>query len=160
MNPCPVPKERRIPEPSSSLPESAEPSFVERLLSRRVGAMLVRNTVVSTSVFLLGLGLLWLLVSEAGMNQVVASGVSFLVANTLHYAIGRAWIFPETTRGLRAGYALFLVNSGIGLAVTVGLFAALLHFTSMHYLVVRVVVSVFAGLAVFVLNAAINFRQV
>ena len=40
------------------------------------------------------------------------------------------------------------------------LFAALLKWTAIHYLVARVIVSVFAGLAMFVLNAVLNFRQV
>jgi len=154
--------ERFVPEPTCLREPAghAEPRFLDRLLSRRVGAMLVRNTVVSTSVFMLGLGLLWILVSEAGVNEVLASGISFIFANTLHYALGRVWIFSGTSRGWRAGYALFLVNSALGLAVTMGLFAALLQFTSIHYLLARIIVSVFAGLAVFVLNAALNFRQV
>ncbi|HJP69314.1 MAG TPA: GtrA family protein [Sphingomicrobium sp.] len=149
-------EEGRLLEPS----EVEKPAFLVRLLSRRVGAMLVRNTVVSTGVFLLGLALLWFLVSRSGMNEIVASGISFIFANTLHYVLGRTWIFRGTTRGLRLGYAFFLANSGVGLIVTVGLFAAFLHFTSIHYLVARVIVSIFAGLAVFVLNAALNFRRV
>ena len=36
----------------------------------------------------------------------------------------------------------------------------LTELTPMNYLVARVIVSVFAGLAVFGLNASINFRQV
>jgi len=40
------------------------------------------------------------------------------------------------------------------------LFWVLITFTPMHYLVIRVVVSIFAGLIVFALNAALNFRQV
>lgn len=151
-----VREESSLLEPS----DAARPGFLSRLLSRRVGAMLVRNTVVSTAVFLVGLVLLWLLVSLHGMNEIVASGISFIVANTLHYAFGRTWIFRGTTRGLHIGYAFFLANSGVGLIVTVGLFAAFLHFTSIHYLVARAIVSVFAGLAVFVLNAALNFGRV
>ena len=37
---------------------------------------------------------------------------------------------------------------------------AILEFTSIHYLVARVIVSLFAGLIVFVLNAVFNFRRV
>lgn len=122
--------------------------------------MLVRNTVVSTFVFLIGLALLWVLVQWAGVNPVLATAIGFMAANSLHYALGRLWIFRGTDRGVRAGYILFLVNSGIGMAITVGLFAALLHFTAIHYLAARVIVSVFAGLAMFVLNAVLNFRQV
>jgi len=146
-----------FPPPS---PEAPRRRLVARLATPRVGAMLLRNTIVSTFVFLLGLVLLWGLVQWAGMNAVLAATIGFLVANSLHYALGRAWIFRGTERGLRAGYLLFLINSGVGMAITVGLFAALLHFTAIHYLLARAIVSVFAGLAMFVLNAVLNFRQV
>lgn len=152
-----------LPRPESGLlphAETVRPSLASRLLSRRVAGMLARNTAVSIGVFLIGLGILWLLVDRLAVNAVGAAAASFLVSNTLHYAIGRAWIFPGSARGLHVGYALFLANSGIGLLITVALFAALLHFTPMHYLVARTVVSLFAGLAVFLLNAVLNFRQV
>ena len=40
------------------------------------------------------------------------------------------------------------------------LYAAILEFTAIHYLVARVIVSLVAGLMVFVLNAVFNFRQI
>lgn len=131
-----------------------------RFWTRRVGGMLFRNTVVSCSVFLVGLGVLWVLVEYAHMDEVIAAGVGFVVANSLHYLLGRYWIFAGSQRELGKGYLLFLINSGVGLGVTMALFWLLITFTPMHYLVIRVVVSVFAGLLVFALNAALNFRQV
>jgi putative flippase GtrA len=133
--------------------------LLTRLLSRRAGGMLVRNTVVGTSVFLVGLALLWVLVEWARMDEVLAAAIGFLVANSMHYVLGRTWIFRGTTRPVHTGYALFLLNAGVGLAITVGLFAAFLHFTPINYLAARVIVSVFAGLAMFVLNAVFTFRQ-
>ena len=131
-----------------------------RFFTRPAGRMLLRNTVVSTGVFLLGLAVLWVLVEKAGMNAVLATGLGFLVANSIHYIFGRTWIFAGSDRKLSTGYAIFLMNAMIGLAVTVGLFWVLTELTPMNYLVARVIVSVFAGLAVFGLNASINFRQV
>ena len=131
-----------------------------RFFTRPAGRMLLRNTVVSTGVFLLGLAVLWVLVEKAGMNAVLATGLSFLVANSIHYIFGRTWIFAGSDRKLSTGYAIFLMNAMIGLAVTVGLFWVLTELTPMNYLVARIIVSVFAGLAVFGLNASINFRQV
>ena len=133
---------------------------LNRFLTRRAGGMLLRNTVVSTGVFLVGLGVLWLLVEQAGMDPVIATGISFMVANSIHYVFGRTWIFAGSDRKVSTGYLLFLGNAVVGLAVTVGLFWVLTHWTPMNYLVARVVVSVFAGLAVFALNAAFKFRQV
>ena len=131
-----------------------------RLFTRRVGGMLVRNTIVSTGVLGISVGILWLLVQQAGMDEVIAAGIGFLVAQTVHYAFGRGWIFRGTDRSVATGYFLFLVNAVFGLALTVGLFAAMLRFTSIHYLLARVIVSLFAGLAMFVLNATLNFRRV
>ena len=136
------------------------PGLLRRLLSARVGAMLLRNTVVSCAVFGIGLIVLWALVTYLGAPKVVAAGIGFVIANSLHYVLGRAWIFRGTTRDVGSGYALFLVNSGVGLLVTTVLYAALLEATHMNYLVARALVSLLAGLVVFVLNAALNFRQV
>ena len=134
--------------------------MLKRFFKRRVGGMLWRNTVVSTVVFLVGLGVLWLMVERAGMDPVLATGLSFLIANSIHYVFGRTWIFAGSERKVSTGYVLFLGNAVVGLIVTVGLFWVLTEFTPMNYLVARVIVSVFAGLAVFVLNAVFNFRQV
>lgn len=145
---------------NASPPDNHRQSRVRRLFTRRVGGMLVRNTVVSTGVFLLGLAVLWVLVQQAGMDEVPAAGIGFMIAQTLHYALGRSWIFRGTDRPVASGYAIFLLNAGLGLTITVVTFAALLRFTSMHYLVARVAVSVLAGLAMFVINAQFNFRRV
>ena len=120
--------------------------------------LLGRNTVVSVGVFLFGLALLWLLVEKLGVPAVPATGVSFLVSHTIHYVFGRTWIFRGTERKVATGYILFLLNSLVGLAITLSLFALFVS-GGMHYLFARVLVSVFAGLALFVLNALLNFRS-
>lgn len=140
--------------------QNPEVGLFSRLISVRVGAMLVRNTIVSCSVFTIGLFVLWVLVKFAGIDKVVAAGVGFIIAATLHYILGRSWIFRGTDRGFRKGYILFLVNSGIGLLLTTGLYALLLNWTEVNYLFARIIVSLFAGLMVFMLNALFNFRQV
>ncbi|HEX6217967.1 MAG TPA: GtrA family protein [Sphingomicrobium sp.] len=135
--------------------------LVRRVWSANTGWMLVRNTVVSTAVFLLGLGLLWLLVERRGTDTLVATAISFLIATTLHYALGRTWIFKGTERSVLPGYGFFLINAAIGLVVTVALMALLLALIpDRYYLVARVVVSVFAGLAMFLLNGILNFRRI
>ena len=136
-------------------------SLSARLFSGDTAWMLVRNTVVSTGVFLLGLGLLWVMVERARMDTLVATGISFLIATCLHYALGRAWIFSGTERPVVTGYGFFLINAAIGLVVTVGLMALLLAvLPDRFYLIARVIVSVFAGLAMFLLNGILNFRRI
>jgi putative flippase GtrA len=134
-------------------------SWVGRLISRRAGLMLARNTVVSCGAFAFDLALLWALVQFLGMDKVLAAALAFLAATTMHYAFGRTWIFRGTERGVASGYGYFLINAAIGLAITVSLFAALLQWTPINYLIGRTLVSIVAGLAVFLLNAVLNFRR-
>jgi putative flippase GtrA len=121
--------------------------------------MLARNTVVSCGVFAFDLALLWALVELFGMGKLLAAALAFIAANSIHYVFGRTWIFRGTDRGVASGYVYFLINAAIGLAVTMSLFAAFISWTSINYLVARVLVSVVAGLTVFLLNAVWNFRQ-
>lgn len=136
-----------------------EQGWTQRLWSRHAAVLLGRNTVVSIAIFLLGLGVLWLLVEYGGVHALIATAITFLAATTIHYALGRAWIFRSTDRKLVPGYGLFLVNALLGLAVTVVLMAVLLRWTPTHYLVARTFVSLFAGLAMFLSNAIWNFRK-
>lgn len=119
--------------------------------------MLARNTVVSCFAFAFDLALLWALVQLAGWGKLEAAAIGFVAANTLHYALGRSWIFRGTERGVAAGYVYFLINSGVGLVVTMTLYAAFLRFTPIDFLVARILVSLVAGLVVFLLNAMFNF---
>ena len=134
-------------------------SWSARLLSWNAAVLLGRNTIVSTLVFLLGLFLLWVLVEFADADKLWATAFTFLLANSLHYALGRTWIYRGTTRAVVPGYGFFLVNAVIGLAVTLVLFDLAVRFAGMHYLVARVLVSVVAGLTMFLLNAILNFRR-
>lgn len=140
-------------------PAAAPAPLSERLFSQRAGVLLVRNTVVSCLVFGVGLVVLWVLVQQFAMNKVVAAALSFVVASSLHYILGRVWIYRGTERAVAKGYAFFLVNGLLGLAITTALFAALLRWTPINYLVARIVVSVVAGLVMFVLNATLNFKR-
>jgi putative flippase GtrA len=151
---------RRFPPPVSRTepPGPARPSLARRLFSRRSAVLLWRNTVVSTGAFLLGLVLLWLAVERFGVAKVPAAALSFLVANSLHYVFGRTWIYRGTPRKVASGYGIFLINAVVGLVITVGLFAAFVEL-GLHYLLARVVASIFAGLALFVLNATLNFKS-
>ena len=136
------------------------PPLARRLFSHHVGVLLARNTVVSCIVFAVGLAVLWLCVQYLALPKVPAAALSFIVANSLHYIFGRTWIFRGSQRPAAAGYAYFLINATIGLALTTLLYAAFIAFTDINYLFARIIVSLFAGLAVFLLNALWNFRLV
>ena len=94
-----------------------------------------------------------------GHGQAARRAIGFICAHTLHYALGRSWIYRGTERRLVSGFVYFLVNGLVGLAITLMLFDAFLRFTTVHYLLARILVSVVAGLAMFLLNAMLNFRR-
>lgn len=146
-----------LPEERKGAPE---PGLGRRIFSRKTAVLLARNTLVSCLVFAFGLALLWVLVESQGMNKIVAAAIAFMAANSLHFAFGYGWIYRGTERRPAPGYGYFLVNAGIGFAITLAMFAALLRWTPMNYLVARILVSIVAGLAMFLLNAMLNFKRV
>ena len=133
-------------------------ALAARLLSRRGAVLLGRNTVVSIGVFLFGLALLWLLVEQFAVPKVPAAGISFIAANSIHYVFGRTWIYRGTERRVATGYVYFILNALVGLGITLVLFAGFMAL-GMHYILARIVTSMFAGLVLFVLNAVLNFRS-
>jgi putative flippase GtrA len=146
-------------EAASAQSGSPVREWARRLISREAGGMLARNTVVSCVAFAFDLALLWALVEFGHMDKVQAAALAFVAATSLHYAFCHSWIFRGTERALGSGYIYFLINAAIGLVITVALFAALIRWTPINYLVGRTLVSVVAGLTVFLLNAVLNFRR-
>lgn len=143
---------------AGELPRRPQGTLAQRLLSRRGAVLLGRNTIVSMAVFTLGLTMLWVMVEDLSVAKVPAAALSFLASNSIHYWLGRAWIYRGTDRTPGRGYAYFLLNAVVGLIVTISLFAAFIAI-GLHYIVARIVASIFAGLALFVLNAVLNFRS-
>lgn len=130
-----------------------------RVAESRGARLFARNTVASFFVFALDVSLLWGFVEMLGIGYIPAATIAFLIAMTLHYVLSRIWIFRGTDRGIAMGYVYFMVNTGIGLVVTIGVFAALIEWTGLYYLVARVLSSVVAGIVVFFLNAVFNFKE-
>ncbi|HWH18878.1 MAG TPA: GtrA family protein [Allosphingosinicella sp.] len=130
---------------------------LSRAVRGRAAVLFARNTVASCFSFAIDLLLLWLLVRFAGLGPLAAAAPAFLAAITIHYWLCRIWVFRGTARGVAAGYVYFLINAGVGLAITMALFAALVELAGLHYLAARVLASVAAGIVVFLLNAVLNF---
>ena len=117
-----------------------------------------RNTVASFFAFGIDVALLWLAVELASAPYIPAAAVAFLVAMSIHYVLSRIWVFRGSERGMAKGYVYFLMNAGVGLVVTIGVFALLMEVAGLHYLIARVLASVAAGILVFFLNAVFNFK--
>lgn len=150
---------RPCPGEVQHVEQDKQASFASRVLSRNAAGLLARNTAASCIVFGINLALLWVLTQSAGMGELTAASVAFVAANSVHYALSSSWIFRGTQRDLRLGFAYFLVNGLIGLGITMALYAAMLALTSLHYITARILVSLIAGLIVFLLNATLNFRS-
>lgn len=130
-----------------------------RIFNRRALLLYVQNAGAGAVTFVFDLALIWLLVSHAGMNRFAAVVLGFIAANMVHYLIARSWIFRGSVRGLLAGYAYFLANALIGLAVILAGFAVLTEWLDVPFIAARTLASVCAGTLVFFLNATMNFRQ-
>lgn len=130
------------------------------LLSRHGAVLFARNAVSSGLCFSIDMALIWLMVSQLGIDKFVAVTVGFLCANSLNYGLARVWVFRGSDRGLFTGYLYYLMNALIGLAVILGGFALLTTVFDAHYLLARVIVSLCSGTLVFVLNATLNFHEV
>lgn len=130
-----------------------------RRRARRAWSLFWRNGVASIFSFAVDMAILWALVEWAGWGKMPAAALGFIVAMTVHYAIARVWVFRGADRGLAAGYVYFFLNQLVGLGITLGLFALLMAVTDIHYLVLRVLASLAAGLVAFTLNAVYNFKM-
>lgn len=124
----------------------------------RVLRLFAGHSAAGAAAFVLDIALLWLLVEQAGWRYMPAAALAFVIAASLHYALARRFVYRGSGRGVRTGYALFLVNAAIGLAVTLGGLTLLVEWAGVPYLVARVLSSLKAGIVGFVLNAAFNFR--
>ena len=121
--------------------------------------MFGRNTVASTIAFALDLLILWGLVELLGVPRVIAAVIAFFIPMTLFYYLSREWVFPETERGVAAGYFYFVVNVGIGFVVMLAVFWSLLLWTDLHYLLARIAGSIVSGIVMFLLNGFFNFKE-
>ena len=76
----------------------------------------LRNTVVRFSIFAFDIALLWLLVQLLDMPKILPAAVVFVIANSVHYAIGRGWVGNQSA--CRERFICFQINSAIGLVIT------------------------------------------
>jgi putative flippase GtrA len=148
-----------VMSPPVADPAALPQRWHRRLLSLRAAAMLLRNSMVSCTMFLIGIVLMWVMIRFFGINAYVATAFSFLLSNSTHYLFARAWIFRGTQRAVGLGYLYFFLNAGVGLAVTMMLFAVFTEWVGVHFVAARVIASLFAGLAAFALNALLNFES-
>jgi len=117
-----------------------------------------KYSVVGVTTFLLDLFVLFLLTDFLLVNYILASGIAFLIAVTLNYAISRKYIFKGTVRGVKQGYFNFLIIVLVGLlVVTFGMYF-LVTMLGFNYLVSRFCIAAITGLWNYLMNLFVNFK--
>jgi putative flippase GtrA len=132
----------------------------EKIAESKRARLFGKNTIASAFVFGIDIALLWLFVELADLSYLPAAALAFLIAMSIHYVISRLWVFKQSDRGIASGYFYFLINTCIGLLVTLATFWALINLLDFHYLLARVGASIIAGILVFVLNGVFNFKEI
>jgi putative flippase GtrA len=118
----------------------------------------VRNAAISLPTFLIDLVLLFLMVRWAHVTYLVATVVSFLVANGLSYFLARRLVFAETKRGVRSGLLYFLAIatlSALALTPLMWLSVSILH---IDFILSRIATASVVGVGGYLLNLMLNFR--
>jgi len=118
----------------------------------------VRNAAISFPTFLIDLGLLFLLVRRGHVDYLVATIVSFLIANGLSYFLARRLVFVETKRRVGAGLLYFLAIaalSAFALTPLMWLSVSVLH---VDVILSRLGSAGIVGVGGYLLNLIVNFR--
>ncbi|HEY1753150.1 MAG TPA: GtrA family protein [Caulobacteraceae bacterium] len=145
--------------PAPPIDRPRRPPAAARLLAAWERApRFVRNAAISLPTFLLDLALLYLLVRRAHVDYLIATTVSFLVANGLGYFLARWLVFAGTRRGVRAGLVYFLAIaalSAFALTPLMWLAVSVLH---VEIILARVGAASIVGVGAYLLNLMVNFR--
>jgi putative flippase GtrA len=118
----------------------------------------IRNAAISLPTFLIDLGLLFLLVRRAHVAYLVATIVSFLVANGLSYFLARRLVFVETTRGVGSGFLYFLAIAALSAAALTPLMWVSVSVLHIGVLLSRLAAASLVGVGGYLLNLMLNFR--
>jgi len=108
--------------------------------------------------FLVDLGLLYVLVRRAHLHYLTATIAAYLVTNAVTYFLARRLVFEETRRGVRAGLVYFLsigAVSAFALTPLMWLFVEVFH---IDVIVSRIVAAGVTGVCGYLLNLTVNFR--
>ncbi|MBU2103644.1 GtrA family protein [Patescibacteria group bacterium] len=118
----------------------------------------IRYAVVGISTLLFDLLLLVGLTELVGVPYYIATPFAFLVAVSINYALSRMHVFRGTIRPVHHGYVYFIGIAFLGAFITTSGVALLVSFFGMYYLLARVLVAGFVGVANYLLNLHFNFR--
>ena len=118
----------------------------------------VRYTTIGVSTLTFDLLLIALLTQVFGVPYYISTPLGFLVAVSINYFLSRQMVFRGTERPVHHGYAYFILIAGTGALAITGAVYALVTYAHLHYLVARIGVAGFVGIANYLLNLYFNFK--
>jgi len=119
---------------------------------------LLKYAGVGIPTFVLDLGILYVLTDILHIHYVVSASAAFIIAFSLNYHLSRKYVFSETLRSMRAGYAIFLCVGGSGLFLIAGLMYLCVDIAGMDYMVSRILIASLIGLWNYYINLYVTFR--
>jgi putative flippase GtrA len=119
-----------------------------------------KSTGIGIGTFSLDLLLLSAFIDVLHIHYLISAGVAFVMAMSLNYVISRRYVFPESTRSVYIGYALFLLIGGTGLFLVTALMYIYVDVLHLHYLMSRILTAGVVGWWNYLMNLYVNFKVV
>lgn len=129
-------------------------------MNRKAVVRFLRYAVIGVSTLTFDLFLIALMTETMGVPYYIATPLGFLIAVSLNYALSRRFVFLGTERTIHHGYLYFIIIAVAGAAAITGAVYLLVTYVGLYYLLARVVVAGFVGMANYLTNLHFNFKVV
>ena len=100
------------------------------------------------------------LTQALGVPYYISTPIGFLIAVSINYVLSRRLVFQGTERALYHGYAYFIAIALAGAFAVTGAVYLLVTYLGLYFLVARIFVAGFVGMANYLINLYFNFRVV
>ena len=101
---------------------------------------------------------LFVLVHFVSVYYLIATAFAFAASDSLGFALNLRWGFKESKTGALRGYFLFISFSVMALILTLLFMKILVDVIGIYYLLARVIILVFIGTLLFLLNYIFTFK--
>ncbi len=118
----------------------------------------VRCTITSLSAFALDFVILIVLVNYFSVWYLLAAGISFIFAHSLEYYVNKKYIFHIKDVQIKR-YMTFLSFEIISLCLLILLMKLFVEYFGIVYWVSRIIISLFIGAFLFVMNYLFTFKK-
>ena len=98
------------------------------------------------------------LTQALGVPYYISTPIGFLIAVSINYILSRRYVFHGTKRPLSHGYLYFITIAVFGAFIITGAVYLLVTYLGLYFLVARVVVAGFVGMANYLTNLYGNFK--